>query len=87
MRKHLFVITCLQLSILTVVFGQSPAEALKKKNVSDTILQNRSLLLQGTFDAQRALLQLFPGKHYRLTDGKNVNEMIKWDCKRCAAKN
>ncbi|MBS0031232.1 hypothetical protein ACTJJ0_29995 [Chitinophaga sp. 22321] len=87
MRKHLFVITCLQLSILTVVFGQSPAEALKKKNVSDTILQNRSLLLQGTFDAQRALLQLFPGKHYRLTDGKNVNEMINWECKSCAAKN
>lgn len=77
---------CMQLGLLTAALAQSPTESLQKKNVSDTILQNRTLLLQGTFDAQRALLQLFPGKHYKLVDGKYVNEMINWECKTCATK-
>lgn len=78
---------CMQAGLMATCFGQVPADGLKKKNISDTLLlPTRTLLLPGAFNAQSALLQLFPGKHYRLVDGKYVNEMINWECKTCKPK-
>ncbi|WP_143059293.1 hypothetical protein [Chitinophaga arvensicola] len=76
MMKRLFV----TLLLLTGGTMAVSAQADLKKNVSDTILQNRQLLLAGTFNGQKALLQLFPGKYYRLENG---NELINWECKTC----
>lgn len=80
MMKRLFV-TVLFL-IGGIVAASAQDEDLQKKNVSDTILQNRHLLLTGTFNAQKALLQLFPGKYYNLGEYK---ELISWECKTCKA--
>jgi hypothetical protein len=82
MIKHLFVLVCMQVGFAATCLGQVATEALQKKNISDTfLLPSRALLLQGAFNGQGALLQLFPGKHYRLVDGKSVNEMINWESK------
>ncbi|NLR81461.1 hypothetical protein [Chitinophaga eiseniae] len=87
MMKRLFVIVFLQLGVLSASLGQSVSEDLKKKNVSDTILQNRNLVLPGTFDGQKALLQLFPGQHYKRSTGNGkFDELINWECKTCKGK-
>ncbi|MGF6928234.1 hypothetical protein QFZ48_003734 [Chitinophaga sp. W2I13] len=85
MMKRLFVVVCLLAGWVAACFAQSD-EYLKKKNVPDTILQNRTLLLAGTFNAQKALLQLFPGKYYNLTKDSYRNELINWECKTCKPK-
>lgn len=86
MIKRLFVMLCMQAGLMATCFGQVPEDGLKKKNISDTfLLRTRTLLQQGTFNGQSALLQLFPGKHYRLVSDKYVNEMINWECKNCKA--
>lgn len=73
---------CMQVGLVVTCLGQVPQDGLKTKNISDTfLLPTRTLLLKGTFNAQTALQQLFPGKHYRLVHGKYVNEMINWECK------
>lgn len=77
--------TCLLLSLFltTTCFAQ---DELKKKNVSDTILQqNRTLEMPDPFDATKALLKLFPGKYYNLSD-KYINDLISWECKTCITK-
>ncbi|MBO9727350.1 MAG: hypothetical protein J7623_01800 [Chitinophaga sp.] len=80
--KRLFVMLCMQVGLVVTCLAQVPQDGLKTKNISDTfLLPTRSLLLKGPFNPQTALQQLFPGKHYRLTDGKYVNEMINWECK------
>jgi hypothetical protein len=72
------------LLLSTTCFAQ---EELKKKNVSDTILhQDRKLEMRSPFDATKALLKLFPGRYYNLSEGKYVNDLISWECKGCAAK-
>lgn len=85
MMKRLFVIALLQTGLAAACYAQSD-EYLQKKNVPDTILQPRSLVLAGTFNAQKALLQLFPGKYYNLSKDKYRNELINWECKTCKPK-
>lgn len=86
--KRLLVMLCMQVGLVATCFAQAPKGDLQLKNISDTfLLPTRSLILKGDFNPQDALLQLFPGKHYRwLTDGKYVTEMINWKCKTCKPK-
>ncbi|PSL47985.1 hypothetical protein CLV51_102845 [Chitinophaga niastensis] len=84
--KHLFPFLLLSVSLATTSFAQSGDESLIKKNVSDTILQNRTLTVPDPFDGQKALLQLFPGKHYKLVRKDYTNELINWECKTCKTK-
>ncbi|MBO9727349.1 MAG: hypothetical protein J7623_01795 [Chitinophaga sp.] len=85
--KRLFVMLCMQVVLTLTCFAQAPKGDLQLKNINDTfLLPTRNLILNSDFNPQEALLQLFPGKHYRLVDGKNVNEMINWKCKTCMPK-
>jgi hypothetical protein len=62
-------------------------DEIKLKNVSDTVLlQNRTLQMPDPFDATKALLKLFPGRYYNLSDGKYINDFISWDCETCVPK-
>lgn len=61
-------------------------EELKKKNLSDTILKGRTLTVPDPFDAQKALLALFPGIYYNLSSSDYNNELISWECKTCTPK-
>jgi hypothetical protein len=60
------------------------APAIVKKDLPDTILGRRTLLLPVVFDGQQALHKLFPGRFYDLSsiDGYN-NKFISWECKTC----
>lgn len=81
--KHLSASLLLSLFLTTTCFAQ---DDLIKKNVSDTILHlDRKLEMPNPFDATKALLKLFPGKHYNLSD-KYINDLISWECKNCATK-
>jgi hypothetical protein len=85
--KHLLPLLLLSVSLTTTCFAQSKDdELLKKQNVSDTILQSRTLLIAGPFDGWKALQQLFPGKHYKLVRKEYSNELINWECKSCKTK-
>ncbi|NIG54150.1 hypothetical protein [Chitinophaga sp. Cy-1792] len=60
---------------------------LKKKAVGDSVLSTtRELILPEPFNGQKALLALFPGRHYNLP-GSYKNEMINWSCPRCKVQN
>lgn len=59
---------------------------LLRRNISDTILGRRTLVVPNPFNATRALLRLFPGKFYDLGDGKDKNQLISWMCNRCQAR-
>ncbi|MEN2416067.1 hypothetical protein [Flavobacterium mesophilum] len=51
------------------------------KNVSDTILNpKRTLKITDPLDAEKAMLKLFPGKIYHLSD---KNTFVSWKCKSC----
>ncbi|PSK94407.1 hypothetical protein [Taibaiella chishuiensis] len=64
--------------------AQATDEELKKKNLSDTILsRTRELLVPDPFDAQKVLLQLFPGYYYNLSHDNYTNELISWECRSC----
>jgi len=70
--------------MVNVGYAQSDEEELQRtKNVSDTILiPTRQLIMPEPFDAQAALLKLFPGRYYKMKrDFKN--ELINWTCKTC----
>jgi hypothetical protein len=60
-------------------------DELQKKNLQDTILQKRTLLLRGSFDGMKALRQLFPGKYYELSKNGDPyrNKLINWSCNTC----
>lgn len=63
----------------TSIFSQNQETYLKK--VSDTILNtSRTLKVPDPFNAEKTMLQLFPGKifHY-----ENKNTFINWGCKNC----
>ncbi|RFS20755.1 hypothetical protein DVR12_19555 [Chitinophaga silvatica] len=62
------------------VFAQEDVE-MTTKPVKDTILGNRTLLYAGTFNAEKALVQLFPGKIFR----KDKKIVINWTCPSCKA--
>jgi len=63
-----------------------PSGDLKCKSVSDTILGQRLLALPDPFNPKRALLSLFPGKWYDLSQPKYINQLISWRCPRCTPK-
>lgn len=88
MIRRLFVTATLFCGLVVDVAAQTGGGVdMVKKNVSDTILQNRTLLLAGTFDAQKAMLQLFPGKYYSRSYGKEgKDELVNWECKTCQSK-
>lgn len=64
--------------------GQSN-KGLLKKNLPATILTRKTLFLRGDFEPQKALLALFPGKFYDLSDKGYSNKLISWECKACKA--
>lgn len=83
--KQLFSSLLFSILLTTTCFAQD--DELKKKNVSDTILrQDRKLEMPSPFNATKALLKLFPGKYYNLSDGTYINDLISWECKTCATK-
>src|SRR6185312_9698061 len=59
---------------------------LRRRNVSDTILGRRTLVVPNPFNATRTLRRLFPGKFYNLSDAKDKNQLISWICNRCKPK-
>lgn len=68
-------------------FAQAPPSGdLKCKTVSDTILSQRILMLPDPFSPKRALVRLFPGKWYDLSQPKFTNQLISWRCPRCTPK-
>lgn len=79
--KFIYLLFCLTLN--TVCLAQDESEFLEKINISDTILQKRMLIIPGPFDGQKALLKLFPGKYYNLSNKDYKNELINWECKTC----
>lgn len=83
--KQLFIGLLCSLGVATGCFAQDGE--LLKKNISDTMLSpTRILEIPEPFDGQKALLKLFPGKHYKIVSGDYTNEMINWDCTGCKAK-
>ncbi|HEV3327244.1 MAG TPA: hypothetical protein VG052_16630 [Puia sp.] len=59
-------------------------EPLAKKQVSDSILGRRTLVLPDPFDGFRALRRLFPGKSYMLgQENGNTVRLINWVCPSC----
>jgi hypothetical protein len=85
--RHFFYFLIFNLGIAGHGFAQQNKDDLVKKNVNDSILQNRNLSVPARFDAQKALLQLFPGKYYNLSKKSGYhNELINWECKGCKTK-
>ncbi|MBB6110264.1 hypothetical protein SAMN05421821_10671 [Mucilaginibacter lappiensis] len=82
--KSLLLLLLLSAGFSASVFAQSQDEILKKKTINDTLLKtDRSLIVPEPFNAQKVLLQLFPGKYYNLSKGKYNNELINWECNTC----
>ncbi|SHF07255.1 hypothetical protein [Pedobacter caeni] len=74
-------------AIFSTCYAQNEEEDLKKIALSDTILKTRSLLIPGPFDAQKALLKLFPGQYYNLSKKAGYqNELINWEIKKTVRK-
>lgn len=82
--KYIFL--ALILSIATRCAAQATDEELTLINVSDTVLQNRVMIVPDPFDPQQILRKLFPGKYYDLSTAKYTNKLINWSCKTCKPK-
>lgn len=59
--------------------AQSADEEMVTKELKDSVLGPRNLVVPGTFNAERALIHLFPGKVYH----KDKQLVINWTCKSC----
>ncbi|MCW3467149.1 hypothetical protein [Chitinophaga nivalis] len=82
--KYAFACLLFSSFLSTAGYAQSTVTSdLLKKNVSDTILQPRTLFLPEPFDGSKALLKLFPGKHYKFPEKSYNRELINWECKTC----
>ncbi|RQO64602.1 hypothetical protein DBR43_33010 [Pedobacter sp. KBW06] len=80
--KSIFCLLLLASTLFNNCYAQNDDEDLKKITVSDTILKARNLIIPGPFNAQKALLKLFPGKYYNITKRSGYqNELINWDIK------
>ncbi|MDQ0106837.1 hypothetical protein J2T02_001950 [Chitinophaga terrae (ex Kim and Jung 2007)] len=79
MKYLLLSLLSLTLSLGTI--AQSTDEEMKTKEVNDSILQARNLVVPGTFNAERALIQLFPGRFYQ----RDKKLVINWTCSSCKA--
>jgi hypothetical protein len=71
-------------SILLIVFvsiSSAQDDIVQLKNVSDTILNTKRILLRSDpFDPIKTMQKLFPGKLYNLSDH---NTFMSWKCKNC----
>jgi hypothetical protein len=84
---HSTAVLCLLLWLAASASAQAPTSGdLKCKTVSDTILGKRILVLRDPFSPKQALLRLFPGKWYDLSQPKFANRLISWRCPRCTPK-
>src|SRR5262249_7421526 len=80
-------VLCLLLWLAASASAQAPHSGdLKCKTVSDTILRKRTLVLRDPFSPKQALMQLFPGKWYDLSQPEFANRLISWRCPRCTPK-
>lgn len=85
MKRIPILITVLA-GMLFAGYTHAEDETLKKKNLSDTVLLARNLVVPDPFDAQKALQQLFPGYYYNLSSDNYTNELISWECRTCTPK-
>lgn len=82
MKKLLPLLILTLVFSTTLCFSQDQEVIMTKKNISDTALvTTRTLLIPEPFDAQKVMLQLFPGKYYKLVEYKG--NVINWSCKTC----
>jgi hypothetical protein len=80
--RSILIFLLLTSTFVNTSYAQNDDEYLKKTTISDTILKTRNLIISGPFDAQKALLKLFPGKYYNITKKSGYqNEFINWDIK------
>jgi len=91
MKKRFCPVLFLSFWFIQQVFAQSyPYEEVTLKNVSDTILTHRSLLLPEPFDGYRAMRKLFPGRFYDLPqyqkEGPFFARLVSWECRSCDPK-
>lgn len=84
--KRMPLILLLQACVFVAGYAHATDEDLKKRNLSDTVLLQRNLLIADPFDAQKALLQLFPGNYYDLSSDGYTNKLISWECSTCTPK-
>lgn len=84
--KRIPVLLLLQACMLLAGYTHATEEDLKKKNLSDTVLQERNLIVPEPFDAQAALEKLFPGYYYDLSSDNYTNKLLSWECKTCVPK-
>lgn len=79
--KRIFFVFIFVGLLPAIIHAQSEDGPLQKININDTLLRtNRTLLVAEPFNAQKVLLQLFPGKYYRLSKETFINELINWTC-------
>lgn len=84
--KRIFTALLLHACVLTAGYAHAIDEDLKKKNLSDTVLLGRHLVVPDPFDAEKALQQLFPGYYYDLSSDNYTNKLISWECNTCTPK-
>lgn len=85
--KQSFLFLLLNCSLVFHCFAQTSKGDLEKKELNSTILlQDRSLTIPSPFDGQKALLKLFPGKYYDLSDKNYEDKVINWECSTCEVK-
>jgi len=82
-KRLLLLCAVFSFSVLAAYAQPSGEKVAEKKNLRDTILGRRTLLLPDPFDAQAALSRLFPGKFYDLSTREYTNRFINWECKGC----
>jgi hypothetical protein len=59
----------------------------KKRKLPDSVLNHRTLIMRGRFDANSVLLQLFPGRVYnKVYEGSKPDRFISWVCPSCKPK-
>lgn len=85
-HRSFFTIAFLLLTVHSLFAQQKEQPIIQLKEVRDTILGSRSLVLPDPFDAKKAMLALFPGKYYNLSEKNYKNELISWRCKGCTVK-
>ena len=91
MKKYFCPALFFSFLFIQQVFPQSsPYVEIKLKNISDTVLGRRSLLLPEPFDGYRAMRKLFPGRFYDRPREKKedpfFSRLVSWECRSCVPK-
>ena len=85
--KQSFLFLLFNCSLVLHGFAQANKGDLEKKELNSAILlQDRSLTIPSPFDGEKALLKLFPGKYYDLSDKNYEDKVINWECSSCEVK-